>query len=50
MVKNRTEYSWLEQRSVIKFLLVEKCKPCEFYWEICDVDKLYTMHISMFTL
>ena len=30
-VENQTEYSRLEQRSVIKFLLAEKCKPCEIY-------------------
>ena len=27
----------LEQRSVIKFLVAEKCKPCEIYRRLCDV-------------
>ena len=26
-----------EQRSVIKFLVGKKCKPCEIYKRICDV-------------
>ena len=25
----------LEQNSVIKFLVAEKCKPCEIYSQIC---------------
>ena len=28
--------SRLEQKSVIKFLVAEKCKPCEIYKRICD--------------
>ena len=35
MVAN--QYSKLEQRSVINFLLAEKCKPCEIYRRICNV-------------
>ena len=31
MVTNKTECSKLEQRSVIKFLVAEKCKPYEIY-------------------
>ena len=31
MAANQTECFTLEQRSVIKFLLVEKGKPCEIY-------------------
>ena len=27
----------LVQRSVMKFLVAEKCKLCEIYWTICDV-------------
>ena len=27
----------IEQRSVIKYLLAEKCKPCEIYRRMCDV-------------
>ena len=26
----------LEQRSVIKFLMTEKCKPCDIYWWMSD--------------
>ena len=37
MVMNQTECSSLEQRSVIKFLLTEKCKSCEIYRKMCDV-------------
>ena len=31
MAENQTEYSRIEQRSVIKYLEAEKCKPCEIY-------------------
>ena len=34
---NQTEYSRLEQRSLMKFLVAEKCKPYEIYKRICDV-------------
>ena len=27
----------IEQRSVIKYLLAEKCKACEIYRRMCDV-------------
>ena len=37
MVANQTKCSRLEQRFVIKFLLAEKCKPCEIYGRKCDV-------------
>ena len=30
MVKNQTGFQ-VEQRSVIKFIAAEKCKPCEIY-------------------
>ena len=33
---NKTECSRLEQRSVIKFSVAEKCKLCEIYWRMCD--------------
>ena len=36
-MSNQTECSRLEQRSVIKFLVAEKCKPCEIYRRIYDV-------------
>ena len=37
MMANQTEYSRLEQRFVIKFLVAKKCKPCEIYRKMCDV-------------
>ena len=46
------QYSRLEQRSVIKFLVAEKCKPCEIY-RMCDMyreifKKIFLYH-KMFT-
>ena len=35
MGTNQTESSRLEQKSVIKFLVAEKCKPCEIYRRMC---------------
>ena len=35
--RGKSECTRLEQRSIIKFLLVEKCKPCEIYNRLCDV-------------
>ena len=37
MEANQIECSRLEQRSVIKFMVMEKCKPCEIYRRMCDV-------------
>ena len=37
MSANRTECSRLEQRSVIHFLMVEKCKLCDVYRRMCDM-------------
>ena len=37
MITNQTECSRLEQRSVIKCSVAEKCKPCEIYKRMCDV-------------
>ena len=34
---NQTECSSLEQMSVIKFLVAEKCKLYEIYRRMCDV-------------
>ena len=34
MVPNQTEYSRLEQRSDIKFLMADRYKPCEIYREV----------------
>ena len=39
MVINQTECSRLEQRSVVKFLVAEKCKLGEFFRRMCDVDR-----------
>ena len=35
MVANITECSRFTERSVIKFLIAEKWKPCEIYEEAC---------------
>ena len=32
----KSVYSTQKQRSVIKFLVAEKCKPCEIYRRMCD--------------
>ena len=39
MMANQTQCSWFQQRSVIKYLLAEKCKLCEIYKRIYDVYK-----------
>ena len=47
MVVNQTDCFRLEQRSVIKVLVTEKCK---IYWRICDVyGKAYDLVKKMFT-
>ena len=37
MAPNQTECPRLEQRSVIKFLVTEKCKLYEIYRRICNM-------------
>ena len=37
MAENQKVYSWFEQRTVVKFLVVENCKPCEIYGKMYDV-------------
>ena len=37
MVANQTKGSRLEQRTVTKFLMAEKYKPCEVYRRMCDM-------------
>ena len=37
MVENQKQCSKLEQRSVVKFLLAEKYKPCKIYRRMRDV-------------
>ena len=55
-IKNgeRSECSKLEQRSVIKFLLAEKCKPYEFteecvmFGETCFSKNIFTNRLNMY--
>ena len=49
IVVNLTEYSRLEQRSVMKFLMAENCKPCEIYRRIWEVYREAYFSIKMFT-
>ena len=49
MVTNQTESSGLEQKSVIKFLEDDKCKPCEIYRRICNVFREACFSQRMFT-
>ena len=37
MAANQIEYSKVEQKSVMKLLVAEKCKTCEIYRRMCDV-------------
>ena len=37
MVANQTEFSAIEQRSVIKVLVAVMSKPSEIYKKMCDV-------------
>ena len=37
IMANLIEFSRLEQRSVMKSLVAEKCKPYEIYGRTCDV-------------
>ena len=37
LMAGQTEHFKFEERSVIKFLVAEKCKPCEIYRRMCDV-------------
>ena len=37
MAANHTQCSTFEQRSVIRFMLAEKCKSCEIYRRMSDV-------------
>ena len=43
MAANQTECSGFEQRSVIKSLLAEKCKPSEIYRRMRDVFGGYVL-------
>ena len=37
MMVNQTEFSRLEQRSLMKFLVAQNYKPCEIYKRMCEV-------------
>ena len=37
IVANQADCFWLQQSSVIKFLVTEKCKPCEICRRMYDV-------------
>ena len=45
----QTECSRLEQRSVIKLFLIEKCKPCEICRRMCNVCGEALFPQKMFT-
>ena len=54
MVANTTVYTRLEQRSLIRFLVAEKCKPCEIYRRMYNVyrkaflvQKIFTDELNM---
>ena len=47
MVENQTEYWRFEQKSVIKFLVAEKCKPCEINRRICNVYEEASLNQKM---
>ena len=49
IVANQRERSRYEQRSVIKFLLAEKGKPCEIYRKMCYVYEEVCFSQKMFT-
>ena len=46
---SKSKCTRLEQRYVIEFLLTEKCKPCEIYRRICDVNGEAYFSQEMFT-
>ena len=48
MAADQVECFRLKQRSVIKFLLVEKSKPYEIYRKICDVHREECFSQKMF--
>ena len=49
MGTNQTKSSRFEQRSVKKFLVAEKCNPCEIYRRMCDVYREACFSQKMFT-
>ena len=49
MAKNQTDHSRFEQKSVIRFLMAKKCKPCHIYTRMCDVWRKTCFSQKMFT-
>ena len=49
MVENQTEGSSLEQKSVMRPLVTEKCKSCKIYWRMCDVYREESFSKKNFT-
>ena len=47
-MQNQTECFCLKQRSVMKLLLAEKCKPYEIYRRVCDVYREAWVSQKMF--
>ena len=53
MASNQTECTRLEQKSLIKILVVEKCKRCKIYRRMCNVyrevlvQKMFTNGLNM---
>ena len=48
MATNQTEYSRIEQRSVIKFLQADMCKPCEIYIVSTFSNETFTLYVRVF--
>ena len=49
MAANQTECFMIKQRSVIKFLVAERYKPCEIYRRMCDAYREACFSQKMFT-
>ena len=49
IVTNQTQCTRLEQRSIIKFLIPEKSKPCEICRRMCDFTEKHVLVKKMFT-
>ena len=45
MLVNQAKSSRLEQCSVMKSLVVEKCKPCEYYWRMCMENHVFVRKV-----
>ena len=49
MVTNQIDFSWLEQRSVIKFLVARKYKLCKIYRRMICMEEYFLVK-RFFTL